>query len=136
MSFGYSLALTVAIAALCLTGCGGDGKPSESKARTAFEGSLKGPVRLLDFRKIDAQEGEMFGVKVYSVEFEAKVEITENAVIEPDGTIVAWKNVPRIESMRFAFGQKVAQGTQHSFKGQLIFQRTERGWKGPDGKVY
>jgi hypothetical protein len=69
------------LCALILSGCGG-GTVSENSARTAYEKStpaiVEGKAKLVSFRKINAQKSELFGVKMYDVEYEAELKFLED----------------------------------------------------------
>lgn len=55
----------------------GDGKPSESEAKKEAEELVnkvsEGNVVLTEFKKVDAEENNMYGKQLYNIDFEGKI---------------------------------------------------------------
>ena len=120
--------------ALLFASCSG-GVPSESNARDVFASKYQdkidqGLVALESFSKDNAQQGEIFGVKFYEVEYRARIKWPKGLNTQCLGNdrdfkgwncfIVEARNIGQVENLH----------------GKLHFQKTERGWKGENGKVY
>ena len=98
--------------------------PSENDAEDVFGNRWKnkidrGEVRINSFDKINGQELEILGVKIYKIEFEVEMEYLKD-------------NKP--EFLKKAVGTD--KGKIKYLKGTIRFEKTERGWKGPDGNLY
>jgi hypothetical protein len=79
----------------------------------------------------------MFGVEIYQVEYKASVTYPNGILPECIGdnwpSNIYWKCwdgriVNHIDSKR--------PGQKEIISGVLVFEKTERGWKGEDGKIY
>ena len=86
------------------------------------------------FTKTDGQRAEINGVKIYRMWYSAIVRY--DVGVHPE-----CKN-PRTSNMNclmFATQGKTivrAAGERERMEGQLEFQQTEKGWRGPDGRAY
>jgi hypothetical protein len=120
--------------ALIVVGCSG-GVPSESDARDVFASKYQknidqGLVKIESFSKVNAQQGEMFGVKFYTVEYQASISWPKGLNTQCLGNndnfkgwscwMVDTRNVGQVETST----------------GELRFEKTEKGWKGKNGDVY
>ena len=90
--------------------------PTEEDAQTAWhhiavQTTVDKQQELVSLKKTDGQMQEANGVKVYTLFYEAKVRY-----LTPVGH---WK-----------------PGDVETYKSNYGFQRTEKGWQGPDGTVY
>lgn len=128
-------------------GCG-PGRPSESLGRAALlaqvdDGSTD-RVRLIDFKKTDGQVGEMLGVKVYSMDFEGRGQLQQDALYKTSGPIETairtLETRPRPDSqggMDQFYSQVVAheklacKGDVLLLRGKILFAIKESGWS-PD----
>lgn len=144
-----------------------DGLPSQSDAfpiiADHFEEVSDRRMVLQDLRKTDGQEGEMFGVSVYSLSLEGTVEFTERCywrTIRMIGTsgAVTFKTVSYEEGQQAlesrGFWDQFKPGTLRNeihrynaaeageriqFTAEVLFEKSERGWSVPDGsrlKIY
>ena len=98
-------------------------KPSETDAKKVYENLWKdeikrGEFKINSFKKINAQSGEVFGVKVYVIEVEAEIEYSSKDI--PGGSLTTARNKGKIKKI----------------KRELKFEKTEKGWQGEDEKIY
>ena len=121
------------------------GVPTESDGRQVFEnryGSLveNGTIIISSFEKIDGAKAELLGREIYELEFAAEIgfpkglipECTDKALNEaPDNTRVSCNNATKLRGL---IPKEV--GSQEEMTGKLVFQKTEKGWRGADGQVY
>jgi hypothetical protein len=90
--------------------------PTEQDAQKVYEHNLKQmgldkALRVVSFKKVNGQQERVLGVDTYTVYYEAQTER-----LPSDPTHKA--------------------GTMETHKGNLSFQKTEKGWLGPDKEVY
>ena len=116
-----------------VSGCSG-GLPSESDAQDVFQSKHQknidqGLVRIDSFSKVNAQRGEMFGVKLYEVEYHATISWPKGL-----NTRCLGDGPKGIDCMMGAKTREVGQA--ENLKGTLKFEETEKGWKGENGKIY
>ncbi|OHA83373.1 MAG: hypothetical protein A2937_03545 [Candidatus Yonathbacteria bacterium RIFCSPLOWO2_01_FULL_47_33b] len=122
----YSIYLIVAV---LVFGCGAISHPSEGDAKREFVQrdpfDLMNKSLLKSFKKVNGQTGETFGVKWYKIDYEAEV--------------VYAQDVPRrMGCAEFIEGDCGGHraGEKKIVKGDITFEQTEKGWKGPTGTVY
>ena len=120
----FALALLASLpVGLTLCGCGKGGHPSEEDGRKVYEYQLNHNFfalhksHVLSFHQTNGQNAEVMGVKVYNMDFEAKVQP------EPEAN----------DKSTTGDGKTPAPETK---KGTVMFEQTEKGWKGADGNVY
>lgn len=110
--------------------------PSEGAARRVFENYTRDipimfspPLTLVvkTFRKTDGQQILASGVKKYKFYFEAVVDCPRNEYVN-------MFNV-RGAPYHLGFGGSRKKG-QETIRGFMLFERTERGWRGEDGNLY
>ena len=100
-----------------LTGCQSTlTPPTEEDAQTtwhhiAAHNTADKIEELVSLRKVDGQMQDVNGVKVYTLFYEAKVRYLTRVGNKKPGDI-------------------------ETYKSNYGFQRTEKGWQGPDGTVY
>ena len=117
-------------------------KPSESVGRSVLENAYKNIVKIISLEKTNAQEGNAFGVPVYEMAYEATVEYISNACEIGSGRALAGGlgYISLISDNPSPFecitGKIHRRGERETIKGKLIFQKTEKGWQGPDGGLY
>jgi hypothetical protein len=90
--------------------------PTEADAKAVYNDTLQRAglaekKQLLELKKTDGQESERGGIKYYTFFYEAKV-----------------KYLQKIGSYQ--------PGEVYTEKSNYGFQRTERGWEGPNGIIY
>lgn len=85
----------------------------------------------------------MFGVKVYQMDYEAEIEFLGDArwhaQLGENNFQAERYQAPRpwaFDWGALGTGRVVRSGQRERATGQLVFERTERGWKGPDGQVH
>ena len=120
---------------------GSGGVPSESNARSVFEsqnseGLKTGVLVINSFSKTNGQKTELMGTEAYNVEFKANVAypngvISECAVEKWPSNIYSQCFDARV---RGVVPKKV--GEKEVITGEILFEKTEKGWKGEDGKIY
>lgn len=114
MKRSFSL-MTVGLVVLCLmTACKRTpSPPTEQDAIAVWKNTLTKPYleELISLRKTNGQMEEVNGVKVYTLYYEVK----EKSVVQ--------------------LGNRPA-GTVQTYQGDYPFQWTEKGWMGPDHKIY
>lgn len=144
MSVPSSARLGAALAGLTLCLCACSSGPSvvkvEEHLRNRVEAESEGRLKLASFRKTNAQEGELFGVPAYSLEYEAEIEVLETCFWTPRyfGEI-SFRTVGPDEMsiyLELQGYQRVREGERVTFTNSFEFEKTERGWKGPGGKIY
>lgn len=120
--------------ALVVISCSG-GVPSESDARDVFASRYRekidqGLVQVDSFSKVNAQQGEMFGVKFYKVEYQATISWPKGLNTQCLGNNQDFKgwNCWMVETRNV--------GQAENLTGELGFEKTEKGWKGENGNVY
>lgn len=130
-------------AALLVSACSSD--PSIGAVEEHFEARVQqessGRLRLVGFKKTNGQTGEVFGVPVYSLDYEMEIEVVEPSFWEQDPLLgeTTFKAVAARE-MNIYYQMKgyqpVQRGERITVTGSVQFERTEQGWKGPRGKIY
>jgi hypothetical protein len=131
VAFGSRLALatTVAAVASLVLACASS-YPSESAARTALENLGNSPTmggnwfKVKSFTKTNGKGDD----KNYTVEYDAELEcgpIPPNTILPDD------QDVPHVWK---CYGQ--SGGRIIKVSGMIAFEKTEKGWQGPDKKIY
>lgn len=131
------------IIALCVTMSGCSLSPSAGDGKRAIEDRISkdsaGRIKLNDFRKTDAQQGEVMGIKFYGLEFEAEIEFLENCkwVTGLMGQQITFRTVkpnssasPTVQLMEAAEnpGMQVSKGDRMHLVGVVRFVKKESGW--------
>lgn len=124
--------------AFCIFNC----PPSEANARSAFESLLKNQFsgssfRIVTFEKTNGVERQVFGQKIYELSYKALVELPNGANHEcKSDKNFNWGNFHK-SSMCAANGRKYwPPGQKLNYSETFLFEKTERGWMGPDGALY
>lgn len=110
--------MVVATAMLGASGC--SGKPSARDCRSVVENvaAQDGNFSIKNFKKVNATTSSLLGQEMYTVH-------------------CTWDQVYVKDSSGGLFEQARKKGeVVHTPDGNLIFQKTEKGWQGMDGKVY
>lgn len=128
-----------ALLASLLLGC--SGTPSESAGRQVIERRIEkqsnGLIELVEFKKTNGA-GD---ASTYQMEFSTTVRYKANCLVGSlDGrmeTLPDFRAIPgtRPSAMQFYLTGKTA-GETETHTGTMLFQKTERGWQGPDGNLY
>lgn len=136
---GSRIALCSLLTGLCLAGC--SGKPSENAGRQLIERRIakqsNGLIELVGFKKTNGAGDD----NSYQMEFEATVRYTGNCLVGSiEGgmeTLPDFRAIPGTQpsAMQFFMKGKTA-GETETHTGSMHFQKTERGWQGPDGNLY
>jgi hypothetical protein len=122
------------LAAVLLAGC--SSTPSASEGREVLEKQIenqsKGVIKLLTFRKTDGQEGELMGVRLYAMDFQADIEFNQDCYWGgPFGGFEVMTGEPGpFNAFMFMGKRKARAGERFTISGKLQFQKTEKGWKG------
>lgn len=126
--------------------------PSEGDGKNAFESYIKkvineqvidkkqkngGEIEILGFKKVNAQKKEESGVKIYILEYESEIKY-------PKGLNLKYKRC--LDTSRFQGwdcylaslgGLKVRdKGQSEKLKGEIVFEKTEKGWRDKLGNIY
>ena len=116
-------------------------QPSERAGRQVFATIQKQklgdtPFQIRSFRKTNGSTAEVFGMRVYVMEYSASVHYPKG--LRPDcirsGNSFAGWDCFYDQSQKGIRPQPV--GSTETLTGQLTFQRTERGWRGQDNVLY
>ena len=99
-----------------IAGCKSTTEPTDADAKAVYNDilhqvGLAEKKQLIELKKIDGQSSDRNGVKYYTFFYEAKV-----------------KYLQKIGSYQL--------GQVYTEKSNYGFQRTEKGWQGPDGVIY
>ena len=100
-------------------------KPSIKAARELLEHKYAGIAEIRGLRKVDAQEGKILGVKVYSLKYEGEIEFTENCREEVWGGFSYISGPP----VGLYLGQ-YRRGQRKTIVGSVTFEKSESGWRG------
>ena len=135
------------LASLPLLGCAA--KPSQAAGRDVvqhlIEEKSNGAIRLLSFKKTNAQQLSLLGVKMYVMYYEADIEFVEDAwcggLLDNPFTCVRYRRPrePIGDAQLMAdtlMKDRVHNGQRKTVIGTLRFESSERGWAGEDGRVY
>jgi hypothetical protein len=118
------------LATLFLPGC--SGPPSESVGKRIVESRIQqdsnGLIKLLGFRKTNATRDD----RIYRMEYEAEIEYIDDAL--DFGFFHAKKGDPVPSYSLYIQNRKKGERVKKS--GTLTFEKTEKGWRGPDDKIY
>ncbi len=130
MRIFHTFILTVlTCASFLLIGC--SSTPSGSEGREILETTIhtnsEGLIKLVDFEKTNGQEGELFGVKIYSMEFKAEIEFASDCYWN-DAFQVSTQLRPMWAQMQGL--QKGTARTKQTITGTIHFEKTEEGWRG------
>lgn len=126
--------------------------PSERDGKNAFESKIKraineqiidkkqindGTTEILSFKKVNAQRQEKSGVKLYILEYEAEIRY-------PKGLNLKYKRC--LDTSQFQGwdcylasmgGLKVRdKGQSEKLNGEIVFEKTEKGWRDELGNIY
>ncbi len=134
------ITLFLAITATAFSGC--SSAPSSSDAQIILENQItkqsKGVIKLIGFTQTNAQKGDVMGTKIYSLEYLAEVEFTADCYWGgPFGGFEVMTGEPDPFNFFMYQGKKRAkQGQRKTISRELVFEKTEKGWRGQDGKIY
>jgi len=122
-----NVVIWVVIITLVAVMIGCSSKPSMSEGRSILEKSLQGIAKVVSFKKTGAQEGEVFGVKVYEIKYEAEIECLVDCYVNQMG-------IRKAEGIKVIGMELVKrQGERIAVKGDISFEKTEKGWDGSLG---
>lgn len=129
-----ALRCVLVLPALVVIGCSG-GVPSESDAGDVFASRYRdkidqGLVQVDSFSKVNGQQGEMFGVKFYKVEYQATISWPKGLNTQCLG------NNRDFKGWDCWMAETRDVGQVENLSGELGFEKTENGWKGENGSVY
>jgi hypothetical protein len=137
---GLGLLASQRTSALCLFSC----VPTEADGKAYFTNNLKRNYKeqfnITSFEKTNGFERDVFGQKSYTMEFAAIVAFPngvytecKDAKLVPFGGIVPGKCADRDDPNKSIYR---GSATNMNFKDSLVFQKTEKGWRGDDGQIY
>ncbi len=121
---------------IILFGC--SSKPSENDARAVVQNIMKKSnseqyLKLVSFDKSNGSELEISGQKIYKMDIEIEVEVTREC--EYNDRLNARAPQPRA-MLQFIWTPTRQPGYKSKFQDVIAFQKTEKGWLGPDGELY
>jgi len=133
---------------LSLLGCAS--RPDQLAGRTVAEHLIEqksnGAIRLLSFKKTNAQQLSLLGVRMYVMYYQAEIEFVEDAwcggPLNDPFTCVRYRQPRRgalLDTqlmMDTLMKERVGKGLRKTITGTLRFESSERGWAGEDGRVY
>lgn len=100
--------------------------PSVEAVRELLKHKYAGIAEIRRLTKVDGQEGQIFGVPVYSLTYEGEIQFTDDCREDILGNYSYISGPPRL-------GLHVAEyrkGARKNIKGRVIFEKSERGWRG------
>ena len=100
--------------------------PSVESVRELLKHKYDGIAEIRRLTKVDGQEGQVFGVPVYSLTYEGEVQFTDDCREDRFGNFSYISGRP-ILGIHVAEHRK---GGRKNIKGRVIFEKSERGWKG------
>lgn len=128
------------IVAFLLAGC--SGAPSESDARRYIEERIQsqsnGLISLVGFKKTNAIDREVLGQKLHVVEFELEIEFKQDLTWKGpgpfgwEGRFDAQPGHPSGMAIMMMISQGFVQanrGERKQIAGQLVYEKTEKGWR-------
>ena len=138
--FTYSLiVLPSPVRAQCIFGLGSC-YPSEANAKAVADAMMrhkfsKVPWQMTSFTKVNSKNAEVFGVKVHVIEAQWEVVLPEglNPECIPNKGGQGSYNMTCFMRMSEGF---YPRGHRLQFKNEIVFEKTEKGWKGQDGRLY
>ena len=111
-------------------------------------GDLENTVRVVSLTVTNSFEQEMLGSVVRSVEFEVELEYLGDIgqYYDYEGEWLGWESVPdkNYESaalnsfarLRLPMLEAGPSGEKKNLNGEIDFEKTSKGWLGPDGEFY
>lgn len=134
------LAIVLACLAIASLAACSKSSPNESDARSVYVNLLKQqlgavPYVLVSFKKTNGVAREVMGSQTYAVEYQAVVEYPAGVrpeCVSRNGSFPGWRcSIAASQGLR-----PKSVGEREVMAGELIFEKTERGWKGQDGNLY
>jgi hypothetical protein len=126
--------------AMLFAGCSVKSAPppsGEEALRRYISEQSKSAFKLASFRKTDGAAGEIFGVKIYQLTFEATVDVIEDCkwsttyIGEVNEFHVADKSPPGTSQMMDSLnnpGIPLSSGKRLLIDGKLMLEKSEQGW--------
>lgn len=118
------------------------GKPSTSEAREIIEKQIESQasskIKLVSLKKTNGVEQEVFGQKIYSLEYAVEIEFLDDCmwIYSMDGGYDGFNTAPiPAKTGGGLFDALLRNGTEHKkgervkANGQVLFQKTENGWR-------
>lgn len=100
----------------------------------------QGLIKLVGFEKTNAQKADVMGIKVYTIEYQAEIEFLDDCWWGGPLEGMVFEAIPGEPGPFNAFlymGKKrVRKGQREKVRGEIQFEKTEKGWRGPDGQIY
>ncbi|MEK6676267.1 MAG: hypothetical protein AABZ47_11520 [Planctomycetota bacterium] len=140
----HILSLLGGILAATFAGCSGQpaATAGEKLIRDKIQDQAEGRIKLVSFRKTNGQTREAFGMQEYVMEWEGEIEFLQDCRWGPFvyGTYT-WSGDfhTDISTSRIGFGGRLddaRMGQKVRLTGSLTFRKTEKGWRGEDGRIY
>ena len=124
----------------------GDGKPSENEAKKEAEELVnkvsEGNVVLTEFKKVDAEENNMYGKQLYNIDFEGKITYKKDGFVYKyayKGLSVSENNILIIRDEPSEYSKdsfvKVKKGEIREVSGRISYKKKESGWNLEKGNI-
>lgn len=116
--------------------------PSASNAHNALARQIQeesqGRIRLVNFSKTNGLEAETNGVKIYKFEYQAEIEFADECwwAGQPGHFAADPVKASVWDALGHVLQRRMRKGQREKLSGTLEFEKTERGWRGPDGQIY
>jgi len=133
----------VLVTALLLIGC--SSVPSSDDAKGIIQERInkesEGRIKLVSFQKTNGQEAELFGVKVYQLNYQGEIEFLEDCKWEKGMAVnlgeVHYRTVKAKPGAKDFWQnwddqmhgrQIMKKGHKEKISGYVVFEKTEKGW--------
>jgi hypothetical protein len=139
----------ISLFALLLASCG-DGTPDEVDATNVFKNQFNsiliqtGQVNVDQLKKTNGQSSVVLGVEVYALFYEAAYSFPEGFNLQCSPEKVQELQRKQMKNNTWSIGGPAeCQGKEYRSVGEVVetsgkfmFEKTEKGWRGPDGNYY
>lgn len=112
------------------------GKPSEADCRTVTENrisqaNLAQMVEIVSFKKSHSYTTDFMGATFYVVSFEIEVRYLNEVTKQ-----VYLPNISQVASSNSLAIPSAPKGSLRRMSSEMTFWKTDKGWRGQDGKFY
>jgi hypothetical protein len=152
---GVRWVLSRAILVVAVVACSGcsnlpSASDGEKLIRNKINDQAGGRIKLVGFKKTNGQVMEAFGSRGYRMEWEGQIEFLSDCYWGPfdgggswSGDFYTVAGKPEHPDTMASFLQpqyvgkkEVSKGQKIRVSGTLVFEKTEKGWRGQDGRLY
>lgn len=124
---------------LLLTSCSGEPGISdvEAELKPVIESQSGGNIELVDIEKTNAEEKDIFGQKIYSIDYKATIEFNKDCFIYVNRSgmgpmfdgFKTYDQEPDFVPSFAMMAESHKKGDQLTYAGKMSFRETENGWK-------